>query len=781
VTIMNDLLDRFDDLCNATECEKIATIGDAYCCVAGLPLPRKDHAFCCIEMGLAMCRIMKRFNLIHHENLKIRVGAHCGTVIAAIIGKTRFRYDIYSRDVSLANQMESTGRSGRLHVTEAMMVQASKIYNFGIGEEIEFYGQQIKTYYVDPRSSYLRRKHERFGSEQVTYRRHQFETVSSSSDMNNNYNTLFTADSALRNMLVLDSANSDEFINNDLRHAHDQPMSLKPLSLNGHKIGLNFLERSSFEFDLIEKTCVYLKTHEDKDLFGLGYSFKDNELEWHYQRHAAFHKEQIDIDSFKIAPVLDSVMMAVATTTMGIHFCNFKKHFLDKTDASQQWVDFGTMIAVIAASWSISFMFYLVGKLYKSDLHSSGHYRRFYSIMAIPLVRQILHFLALSCNFVFLFRMYQVDTLSKKNFLLKGYFTSVLMNISCYIAIMPTYCDILVRFVGLLVILAMSFILRFYYSRDKSELITPMKNIVYSTCTNKNEDLLRLQPSPYLVLFDFIQPIIITLMIEYINRSSFIIKRDANIALDDVKQIQEDTERLLGNVLPNFLLDSLLQKMYMGTEDITLNFAENVETSAVAFILINDLFKYSDEDMGSLLDALKVMNHVVCSFDKMLPKYPLVEKIKTTGQFYMLAAGFNKETEFEECLEQLLDFCFVILQKLEPIARQIGYNDPELNLQIGINTGQISTGIIGATKPLYDIWGDTVNIASRMCTNCPLGEIQVTSMVYDRLSNNSKYKLVKRGKIGIKGKGLMETYLCYLMGGQDQSTSSSSSSGRSNT
>ncbi|VDP87954.1 unnamed protein product [Echinostoma caproni] len=96
VYLLNDLYNCFDDLCEVTHCEKIATLGDCYYCVSGCPLPRADHAECCIEMGLGMCRIIKRFNYVHNEDVNMRVGIHTGKVNAAIIGQIRFRYDVYS-------------------------------------------------------------------------------------------------------------------------------------------------------------------------------------------------------------------------------------------------------------------------------------------------------------------------------------------------------------------------------------------------------------------------------------------------------------------------------------------------------------------------------------------------------------------------------------------------------------------------------------------------------------------------------------------------------------
>ncbi|CAH8821589.1 unnamed protein product, partial [Trichobilharzia szidati] len=173
VTMLNNLFNRFDDLCLLTKCEKIGTLGDCYYCVSGCPIPQYDHAKCCIEMGLGMCRIIKVFNYDYNESVSMRVGIHTGRVNAAIIGIKRFRFDVYSYDVIIASELESTGRAGRVHVSQITFDLTKNIYNFSKGEPLiikkeeqcGIAGMQLTkttmdTYYVDPRSSLLHEKHE---------------------------------------------------------------------------------------------------------------------------------------------------------------------------------------------------------------------------------------------------------------------------------------------------------------------------------------------------------------------------------------------------------------------------------------------------------------------------------------------------------------------------------------------------------------------------------------------------------------------------------------------
>jgi class 3 adenylate cyclase len=140
VKLLNDLFTRFDKRADALGVEKIKTIGDAYMAVAGLPIPRPDHAQLCAELALGMFDDLKAFNQENGKELDMRIGLNSGPVVAGVIGYTKFSYDLWGNTVNTASRMESTSKPGRVQVSPATYEAIKNDFNLEDGGLMECKG-----------------------------------------------------------------------------------------------------------------------------------------------------------------------------------------------------------------------------------------------------------------------------------------------------------------------------------------------------------------------------------------------------------------------------------------------------------------------------------------------------------------------------------------------------------------------------------------------------------------------------------------------------------------
>ena len=242
----------------------------------------------------------------------------------------------------------------------------------------------------------------------------------------------------------------------------------------------------------------------------------------------------------------------------------------------------------------------------------------------------------------------------------------------------------------------------------------------------------------------------VTYMLTALSRTAQIEKlaqeraRQASQLQDAYQQLEAEqtkSDQLLLNVLPA----AIVLRLKRNEKNIAESFGE-------VTVMFADIVGFTElSSRVSATAVVEVLNDIFSAFDHLADRHGL-EKIKTIGDAYMVVGGLP--TPRSDHAEAIAAMAIDMLQEIRRLS--LVHSEP-FSIRIGIHTGPVVAGVIGLKKFIYDLWGDTVNIASRMESHGITGCIQVTAETYDILKD--KYTFQKRGAIQVKGKGYMITYL----------------------
>ena len=215
---------------------------------------------------------------------------------------------------------------------------------------------------------------------------------------------------------------------------------------------------------------------------------------------------------------------------------------------------------------------------------------------------------------------------------------------------------------------------------------------------------------------------------------------------------KERSEKLLLNVLPPAIAERLKRNeinIAQGHADVTVMFADIVG------------FTRMTEEL-SPVETVKILNDVFSIFDDIADKHR-VEKIKTIGDAYMAAAGLDTGAQIHYA-DAVANMALEMIARVDEYRKRTG---ERVQIRIGIGTGPIVAGVIGKKKFIYDMWGDTVNVAFRLAADAPAETVQVDLMTHRRLHNRFRFNAAQ--ELEIKGKGRMQVF--QLAGALERSAS----------
>ena len=201
------------------------------------------------------------------------------------------------------------------------------------------------------------------------------------------------------------------------------------------------------------------------------------------------------------------------------------------------------------------------------------------------------------------------------------------------------------------------------------------------------------------------------------------------------------SEALLTNILPATVAAKLKDPAH-GT------IADRYDDAAILFA---DIAGYTEQSSQiSPTELVRFLDRLYTTFDRLVDRHGL-EKIKTTGDAYMVVSGVPtpRPDHIEAIADLALDLCRAVAELRDPRGEPVP-------MRMGIAAGPVVAGVVGARRFFYDVWGDAVNVASRMESTDIIGRIQVPQNVFERLRH--EFVLEERGEIEVKGKGMMRTW-----------------------
>ncbi|CAO1336896.1 unnamed protein product [Diamesa serratosioi] len=748
VKILNELFARFDRLAEKYQQLRIKILGDCYYCISGAPIERKDHAVLCVHMGLSMVKAIKYVQQKTQSPVDMRVGIHTGAILAGILGQRQWQYDVYSKDVELANKMESSGKAGRVHISEKTLSFLNGEFEvepaFGEKREEALRVAGLKTFFITKVIIPVRIL-KTFQKNEMT-NINCFIQCTSPGECNDEEANLEMEildetqmenyKIRLRKELVSRDGHSQiekdtkllslNFKDSNLEKAYSEyrePFSSIPLtaSLLVHIVGMFYsmlvLPRTCSHFVIVLPPTIIITIIV---IISIAESFpgiipafitlnskRFNDCFW-LRRGSAL----LTILLIGFANASDMFMSSMQTTTNDV---NSENNIQNNTLT----ISYNTTIASY-------------NRTSTSTLNDT-------TIVQLTSVINLIQQPSIHCIFPSYFSHFAVLILIAITIVTQ---LSHLMKISLMIIITAVHC-----------------IMNIFFLEDA------FKNEVYHTW-NPGVPL-RFTLSGMLVAVAIALSVLARHM-DKVDRVIFMWKNEVCDQKEKASDMRRRNEALVYNILPMHVAEHFMGNRKRSHDDL---YSQSYAEVGVLFASMPNFSDfYSEETVNNQgLECLRFLNEVISDFDALLEetKFQNIIKIKTIGSTYMAASGLNPS---QVCrtddpvlvkwahLSLLVEFALELKKALQ------GINEQSFNhfvLKMGINHGPITAGVIGARKPHYDIWGNTVNVASRMESTGKAGAIQVTEETCGILQTFG-FTFEQRGLVVVKGKGQLMTY--YLQG-----------------
>uniref|UniRef100_A0ABI7WWR6 Adenylate cyclase type 3 n=1 Tax=Felis catus TaxID=9685 RepID=A0ABI7WWR6_FELCA len=778
VKLLNELFARFDKLAAKYHQLRIKILGDCYYCICGLPDYREDHAVCSILMGLAMVEAISYVREKTKTGVDMRVGVHTGTVLGGVLGQKRWQYDVWSTDVTVANKMEAGGIPGRVHISQSTMDCLKGEFDVEPGDggsRCEYLDEKgIETYLIIASKPEVKKTAAQHGLDGPALLNGAPASSKPSSpaliETKEPNGSIHTSGSTSEEPEEQDAQADNPSFPNPRRRLRLQDLADRVVDASEDEHELNQLLNEA----LLERESAQVV--KKRNTFLLSMRFMDPEMETRYsvekekQSGAAFSCScvvllctalvEILIDPWLMTNYMTFVVGEVLLLILTV--CSlaaiFPRAFPKKLVAFSTWID---RTRWARNTWAMLAIFILVManvvdmlsclQYHTGPVNSTAGTEAEDGCVENPKYYSYVAVLSLIATIM----LVQVSHMVKLTLMLLVTGAVAVINIYAWRPIFDEYD-------------------RKRFQEHDFPVVALEKMQVLSTPGLNGTDRLPLVPSKYsMTVMIFIMMLsfyYFSRHVEKLARTLFLWKIEVHDQKERVYEMRRWNEALVTNMLPEHVARHFLGSKKRDEE----LYSQSYDEIGVMFAsLPNFADFYTEESINNGgIECLRFLNEIISDFDSLLdnPKFRVITKIKTIGSTYMAASGVtpdvntngfansNKEEKSDrerwQHLADLADFALAMKDTLTNINNQ-SFNN--FMLRIGMNKGGVLAGVIGARKPHYDIWGNTVNVASRMESTGVMGNIQVVEETQAILREYG-FRFVRRGPIFVKGKGELLTF-----------------------
>ncbi|CAB3240393.1 unnamed protein product [Arctia plantaginis] len=671
VELLNELFGRFDEASEEYDVLRIKFLGDCYYCVSGIPKPTNQHAKNCVDLGLEMIHIIKDVREKRSLNMDMRIGVHSGKILSGVIGIRKWQFDIWSKDVTIANRMESTGKAGKVHITK---------------QTLELLLDYAREYIIEP----------------------NYESQNDSFLMKNKLET-YLVSRPERNVDYKPFRRASVGMNKVITKSNTSNRRSKTRSSSQFRRTTTFMDDNLVEYQQMLKAADAQMAKEIEDMTNGKEHFRN---ESKLNRFTLMYRNFTLEKTFLLLPdpLFKYYITCCLTTLILILLINGLT-----TNC------FGLAATSVVNIIECSEVHVPAAEAVLSNCISSWHVTQCWS-------------LALLLNFLF----------SRVFFIFKWIVAGAMTVFYLWV-------------------------------------VWERRTAFFSIDTSWNVGL-----DPRIA--HTLSVLIITITLYWIDRTTEYRNRLDHLWQLQLSEEQKEAETMLkvNNMLLENILPAHVVQVYLNlNRSVDELYYEKYDNVAVMFASLTNykLGVGGDADMSDKF-LLSILDEIISDFDRLLltgaSNYK-VEKIKMAGWTYMAACGLDpsrresmdsvslqyptvrkNSTPYNRAIVlTMVEFAAAMMMQLQNFNRGSFQSFEGLNIRIGISNGEVAAGVVGSQKPLYDIWGHAVNMASRMDSTGDSGKIQVTENTAIIL-DECDILTTCRGETFVKGAGYIKTYFVPL-------------------